>query len=148
MLFCRVVHFDLKSANILLGRDWTAKIADVGLAKILKDGWLSTLREVGSILPAWEISAIVSHSLCPGRRTRAGVREYFWKSLLNGHPHAHHCVLAESRVPLLNSSIAGDSLKCRGFVPLGRLTHLHKVCFLRKSMDWQGLPFCSTLNRS
>lgn len=42
----RVVHFDVKSANILLGRDWTAKIADVGLAKILKDGMLSTLREV------------------------------------------------------------------------------------------------------
>jgi hypothetical protein len=31
---------------VLLARDWTAKIADVGLAKILKDGWLSTLREV------------------------------------------------------------------------------------------------------
>ena len=31
----RIVHFDLKSANVLLGRDWTAKIADVGLAKIL-----------------------------------------------------------------------------------------------------------------
>lgn len=44
-----MVHFDLKSANILLGRDWTAKIADVGLAKILKDGWLSTLREVRSV---------------------------------------------------------------------------------------------------
>lgn len=44
------MHFDLKSANVLLGRDWTAKIADVGLAKILKDGWLSTLREVCSAL--------------------------------------------------------------------------------------------------
>jgi len=44
----RIVHFDLKSANVLLGRDWTAKIADVGLAKILKDGWLSTLREVST----------------------------------------------------------------------------------------------------
>jgi len=58
-LLGRIVHFDLKSANVLLGRDWTAKIADVGLAKILKDGWLSTLREV-YILP-FEPSAV--HSL-------------------------------------------------------------------------------------
>ena len=39
----QVVHFDLKSANILLSRDLTAKIADVGLAKILKNQYLSTL---------------------------------------------------------------------------------------------------------
>ena len=56
------MHFDVKSANILLGRDWTAKIADVGLAKILKDGMLSTLREVGlrsrchavAVVVAWQ----------------------------------------------------------------------------------------------
>jgi serine/threonine protein kinase len=31
----RIVHFDLKSPNILLARDGTAKIADVGMAKFL-----------------------------------------------------------------------------------------------------------------
>ncbi|KAL4529628.1 hypothetical protein Ndes2437B_g08800 [Nannochloris sp. 'desiccata'] len=31
----RIVHFDLKSPNILLGRDGTAKIGDVGMARIL-----------------------------------------------------------------------------------------------------------------
>ena len=31
----KVMHLDLKSANILIARDGTAKIADVGLAKIL-----------------------------------------------------------------------------------------------------------------
>lgn len=36
-----------KSANILLARDLTAKIADVGLAKILHKDYLSSLREVG-----------------------------------------------------------------------------------------------------
>ena len=42
---------DLKSANILLARDFTAKIADVGLARILKDDMLSTQKEVGTF--AW-----------------------------------------------------------------------------------------------
>lgn len=42
---------DLKSANILLARDFTAKIADVGLARILRDDVLSTRREVGTF--AW-----------------------------------------------------------------------------------------------
>ena len=32
-----VVHFDLKSHNILLSREGTAKITDVGLARIVKD---------------------------------------------------------------------------------------------------------------
>ena len=37
----KIVHFDLKSANILLARDNTAKLADVGLAKIMQQEFLS-----------------------------------------------------------------------------------------------------------
>ncbi|CAK0785070.1 hypothetical protein CVIRNUC_008276 [Coccomyxa viridis] len=58
----KIVHFDLKSANVLLGRDWTAKIADVGLAKILKDGWLSTLREVGTF--SWAAPEVLLGKPC------------------------------------------------------------------------------------
>lgn len=47
----KIVHFDLKSANILLSRDFTAKIADVGLAKIMQQQFLSTLYCVGTF--AW-----------------------------------------------------------------------------------------------
>ena len=42
---------DLKSANILLARDFTAKLADVGLARVLHDDVMSTRREVGTF--AW-----------------------------------------------------------------------------------------------
>ena len=55
----KIVHFDLKSANILLSRDFTAKIADVGLAKIMQQQFLSTLYCVGTF--AWaapEVSAV------------------------------------------------------------------------------------------
>ena len=45
------MHFDLKSANILLSRDFTAKIADVGLAKIMQQQFLSTLYCIGTF--AW-----------------------------------------------------------------------------------------------
>ena len=65
---CRIVHFDLKSANVLLGRDWTAKIADVGLAKILKDGWLSTLREVAPHTYLLLAALRVSLDILPGRK--------------------------------------------------------------------------------
>lgn len=47
----KIVHFDLKSANVLLSRDCTAKIADVGLAKIMQQQFLSTLYCVGTF--AW-----------------------------------------------------------------------------------------------
>ena len=86
-----MVHFDLKSANILLARDWTAKIADVGLAKILKDGWLSTLREVHNI-PFFLVLGTIP-------RTQKNVK-VFWsplsipsppRSIFLGSPQAVSC---------------------------------------------------------
>ena len=53
---------DLKSANILLARDFTAKIADVGLARVLYDDMLSTRKEVGTF--AWAAPEVLL-----GRRT-------------------------------------------------------------------------------
>ncbi|KAK9839800.1 hypothetical protein WJX81_002595 [Elliptochloris bilobata] len=41
-----IVHFDLKSHNILLAADGTAKIADVGLARLLNQGYVSRLDDV------------------------------------------------------------------------------------------------------
>lgn len=49
------VHFDLKSPNVLLGRDNVAKVADVGLAKILQKDYVSSLQSCGTF--AWSVRA-------------------------------------------------------------------------------------------
>lgn len=70
----KIVHFDLKSANVLLSRDFTAKIADVGLAKIMQQQFLSTLYCVGTF--AWAAPEVsfplqpcynLSHTMYPAR---------------------------------------------------------------------------------
>lgn len=47
----RIVHLDLKSANILLNRKGSAKIADIGMAKVLNKSYLSILSGLGTF--AW-----------------------------------------------------------------------------------------------
>ena len=48
---CRVVHLDLKSSNVLIGADGTAKISDVGLAALLSKSYLSRIAPTGTF--AW-----------------------------------------------------------------------------------------------
>lgn len=47
----KVAHLDLKSPNILLGRDFLAKIADVGIARVISSGHMSSLTSHGTF--AW-----------------------------------------------------------------------------------------------
>ncbi len=49
----RQVHMDVKSPNVLLGRTFTAKLADVGLAKFLHKDYLSAAKSVGTF--AWSV---------------------------------------------------------------------------------------------
>jgi serine/threonine protein kinase len=58
----RIVHFDLKSQNILLARDGSAKIADVGLAKIMQREYVSTLDMVGTF--AWAAPELLLGHRC------------------------------------------------------------------------------------
>ncbi|BDA51135.1 probable serine/threonine-protein kinase STY8 at C-terminar half [Coccomyxa sp. Obi] len=91
----KVVHFDLKSANILLGRDWTAKIADVGLAKILKDGWLSTLREVGTF--SWAAPEVLLGRPCTEKVDIYSFGVMLWELSAGEAPPGRH--LRPLRVP-------------------------------------------------
>jgi hypothetical protein len=58
----RIVHFDLKSQNILLARDGTAKIADVGLARILNRDYVTSLDMAGTF--AWAAPELLLGARC------------------------------------------------------------------------------------
>ena len=45
----RIVHLDVKSANVLLSRDGTAKLGDVGMARIMANDYVTGV--VGTL--AW-----------------------------------------------------------------------------------------------
>jgi serine/threonine protein kinase len=48
----RIVHMDLKSPNILLTRHGIAKLADVGLAKVIRDrNYITQVSVIGTQLP-------------------------------------------------------------------------------------------------
>ena len=54
---CRVVHLDLKSCNVLIAGDGTAKISDVGLALLIRDRYLSSTAPAGTF--AWVAPEII-----------------------------------------------------------------------------------------
>lgn len=48
MLWSRVVHLDLKSSNVLLAADGTAKISDVGLSAQMVQSYLTQTAPAGT----------------------------------------------------------------------------------------------------
>lgn len=59
----RVVHFDLKSANILLSRAGTAKLADIGMARVLQKSYLSMVSSgLGTF--AWSAPEVLAGKRC------------------------------------------------------------------------------------
>jgi hypothetical protein len=67
MFICHLqVHMDVKSPNVLLGRNNLAKLADVGLAKFLHKDYLSVAKSVGTF--AWSVSPSDNFELASWRR--------------------------------------------------------------------------------
>lgn len=71
----RVVHFDLKSANILLSRAGTAKLADIGMARVLNKSYLSVISGLGTF--AWSAPEVLA-----GKRCTEKVDIYSWGVVL------------------------------------------------------------------
>ncbi|GAB4820305.1 hypothetical protein N2152v2_007351 [Parachlorella kessleri] len=60
----KVVHLDLKSPNILLSRHGTAKLADVGVARLLARGTLSVHSGSGAAGWAWSAPEVLTGRPC------------------------------------------------------------------------------------
>jgi Protein tyrosine and serine/threonine kinase/PAN domain len=72
----RIVHFDLKSANILLSRAGTAKLADIGMARVLHKSYLSMVSSgLGTF--AWSAPEVLA-----GRRCGCKADVYSWGVVL------------------------------------------------------------------
>jgi serine/threonine protein kinase len=87
----RVVHMDLKSSNILLTRHGDAKLADVGLAKVIRDrNYITQVSVIGeqlAVLP--HTSSVNSHSMGPGGRCVLGAHSYMCHAALPVALQAH-----------------------------------------------------------
>ena len=70
----RVVHMDLKSSNILLTRHGDAKLADVGLAKVIRDrNYITQVSVIGEQLAMrCHTASLDSHSMQPDGRCVLG----------------------------------------------------------------------------
>lgn len=55
---CRLVHLDLKSCNVLLGADGTAKISDVGMAAMMSNAYLTKQLPVCTL--AWGAPEVIT----------------------------------------------------------------------------------------
>ena len=62
-LACRVVHLDVKSLNILIAADGSAKISDVGLSALMKHSCLSQSLIGGT--QAWMAPEVMIGGQCP-----------------------------------------------------------------------------------
>eukprot|EP00887_Chlorella_sp_A99_P005023 scaffold4.g5023.t1 len=59
----KIVHLDVKSANVLLARDGTAKLGDVGMARIIADGYITGV--VGTL--AWSAPEMLWGTKCTAK---------------------------------------------------------------------------------
>ncbi|KAK9807895.1 hypothetical protein WJX72_012418 [[Myrmecia] bisecta] len=79
-----VIHRDIKSKNILLTRDGRAKIADVGMAKILTDGYFSRDNALGTF--AWAAPELLLGERCTEKVDIYSLGVVLWELLTQEVP--------------------------------------------------------------
>ena len=108
---CRVVHLDLKSCNVLIGGDGTAKISDVGLALLIRGQYLSSTAPAGTF--SWVAPEVILGGTPP--------------AILDS-PH-FPCILSDHIPPIMQAGAAlpAGFLSCslRRLRPQVRAVRLH-----------------------
>eukprot|EP00884_Botryococcus_braunii_P000598 jgi/Botrbrau1/10539/Bobra.7_1s0018.2 len=80
----KIVHLDLKSNNILLSRDGTAKIADVGLSRVLTGAYLSNPDVRGTM--AYSAPELLMGGKCCEKADIYSLGVVFWEIATNERP--------------------------------------------------------------
>ncbi|KAI7843216.1 hypothetical protein COHA_003196 [Chlorella ohadii] len=78
----RIIHLDLKSANVLLTRDGTAKLGDVGLSKIMAGDYVSGV--VGTL--AWSAPELLLGEHCTTKADVFSMGILLWEICCNEVP--------------------------------------------------------------
>ena len=122
---------DVKSPNVLLAADWTAKLGDVGLAKLLRpDARLSTVREVGTY--AWAAPEVLL-----GKAVNESADSYSFGVVLHelstGEPPETRCMapLADADAP---PNVAAMVERCLSEDPAARPSALELALFFERGL--------------
>jgi len=90
-----IVHFDLKTPNVLLTRDGTSKISDVGFANILSNTHLSTNEAAFTF--AWAAPEVLIGAPCSNKVDMYSYGVVLWEIITGEQPRRG--MLREIRVP-------------------------------------------------
>mmetsp|Transcript_18116 Transcript_18116/g.54546 ORF Transcript_18116/g.54546 Transcript_18116/m.54546 type:complete len:1319 (+) Transcript_18116:310-4266(+) len=83
----RIVHMDLKSPNILLSRHGVAKLADVGLAKVIRDrNYITQVSVIGTF--AWAAPEVLTNEKCTEKADIFSFGIVLWETASRALPFA------------------------------------------------------------
>ena len=122
-----VIHRDLKPGNVLIARDRTVKIVDVGIAKTIGSAVQATTTQTGTLLGT---ASYLAPEQLEGNAAGVASDVYcfalIWYEMLTGKPPAMSFRPASERRPETPSGWNGAILKCLSPDPRGR-PHLKEI---------------------